>query len=551
MPSDQATKTLFYRAYAGNLRDLGVDVLFGLMGDANLYMADSFAGEFGGRFVASAHEAGAVLMALGWAQATGRVGVATVTHGPGLTNAISALVEGVKGTTPMVLLAGDTGVADRDNFQNVPQREHVLATGAGFEQLRAPATLAEDMATAFRRAMVERRPVVLNSPADFMWQEVEHRHRPVYLAESRAVVPESDELDNAVGIVAASRRPVVLAGRGACDERSRAALVRLARRIGAPLATTLKARGLFAGEPFDLGVMGTLSTDVANEAIVAADCILAFGAGLNKYTVGHGSLIAGKRLVQVNAERAEVGRVQAIDAGLVGDPALTADRIVALLDMAEIEASGFADEALREKIAAWRIAPELTRERAAGTVDIRRALLAIDAAVEDDRVVVQDGGRFMVEAWKAVRAPGPRAYVHTVNSAAIGHGFGQAIGAAVAAGGRPVLFVAGDGGFMLNGWTEFATAVREKLDIVVVICNDGGYGAEYIQFRRKGLDPARSMLHWPDFAPVAIAMGGQGLTVRSADDLPAAVRAIRDRSRSGPVMIELKLDPESLNAITL
>src|SRR5690606_18510560 len=121
-----------------------------------------FARECGGRYVAAAHEGSAVLMALGYAQVTGKVGVATVTHGPGLTNTITALIEGVKGTTPIVLLAGDTAVTDKDNFQNVPQREHVLATGAGFEQMRAPETFAEDMATAFRRAQVERRPIVLN-----------------------------------------------------------------------------------------------------------------------------------------------------------------------------------------------------------------------------------------------------------------------------------------------------------------------------------------------------------------------------------------------------
>lgn len=539
----------FYEAAARNLHDLGVTTMFGLIGDANLYMADSFVRDCGGRYVSAAHEAGAVLMALGHAQVTGGVGVATVTHGPGVTNSISALVEGAKGTTPMVLLCGDTAVLDRDNFQNVPQREHILAAGAGFEQLRAPETLAADMMTAFRRARTERRPIALNMPADFMWHEVDHAHLPVFLAEHRAVVPDSEDLDNAVGILAAARRPIVLAGRGATDPLSRDALVKLAARIGAPLATTLKARGLFAGEDFDLGVMGTLSTDAATETILEADCIVAFGAGLNKYTVAHGSMLSGKRLVQVNLEQAEVGRSQKIDAGLVGDPALTAERMIELLDLAGIEPSAFRDEALRSRLAKASIAPELTRERAEGTVDIRRALIAVDAALPADRVVVQDGGRFMVEAWKAVRAPGPRSYVHTVNSAAIGHGLGEAIGAAVAAPGRPTVLIAGDGGFMLGGWADFQTAIREKLDMVVVVCNDGGYGAEFIQYRRKEMDPALSLFGWADFAPIAVAMGGEGMTVRSGADLPAMTEAIGRRGK--PLLIDLKLDPESLSAITL
>jgi len=542
-------KMTVYSALAHHLSALGVDTMFGLIGDANLYMADSFVRDCGGHYVSATHENNAVLMALGYAQVTGKVGVATVTHGPGLTNTISALTEGVKGTTPMVLLAGDTAMIDRDNFQNVPQREHVLATGAGFEQLRAPETLADDLATAFRRAQVERRPVVFNMPADFQWQEVEYRFVPVSLAENRGVVPESDDLDNAVGIIAAARAPIVLAGRGAADERSKAALIRLAERIGAPLATTLKGRGLFRGEAFNLGVFGTLATDVAAETLGAADCIIAFGAGLNKYTAGHGAYLDGKRVVQVNLERGEVGRSRPVDAGVIGDPALTADRFVELLDMAEIPSSGFRTDELAAKIAADRIRPYLSKENAPGTVDIRTALLRIAGAIPEDRVVVQDGGRFMVEGWKTMHAPEPRSYVHTVNSACIGLGMGQAIGAAVAAKGRPTVLVAGDGGFMIGGLVEFVTAVREKLDLIVIVCNDNGYGAEYIQFRRKEMDPALSLLNWPDLAPVAVALGGEGVTVRGEGDLDATVAAVNNRK--GPLLIDLKLDPESLSAITL
>jgi thiamine pyrophosphate-dependent acetolactate synthase large subunit-like protein len=546
---EPAGKTIaFYTAMARGLTAHGVDTMFGLIGDANLYMADSFVRDCGGRFVSAAHEASAVLMALGYSQVTGKVGVATVTHGPGVTNTLTALIEGVKGTTPIVLLAGDTAVADKDNFQNVPQREHILATGAGFAQLRTPATLGEDMATAFRRAEVERRPIVLNSPADFQWQEVEYRHVPYFLSEHRAVVPESTELDNAVGIIAAARGPIVLAGRGACDARSKAALIRLAERIGAPLATTLKARGLFRGEPFDLGVFGTLSTDVAAETIGTADCVVAFGAGLNKYTAGHGAYLDGKRVIQINLEREEVGRTRVPDAGIVGDPALTADRIVELLDMAEIPPSAFRSEALKTKIASDRIRPYLSKDHAAGTVDIRTALIRLEKEFPSDRVVVQDGGRFMMESWKVFHAPDPRSYVHTVNSACIGLGMGQAIGAAVAAKDRPTVLITGDGGFMLGGLTEFSTAVRQKLDLVVIVCNDNGYGAEYIQFRRKGMDPSLSLLNWPDLAPVAMALGGQGVTVRSQSDLETAAAAIT--ARKSALLIDLKLDPESLSAIT-
>ncbi len=544
MPEHSPAPIKFHAAIARTLGDLGIDTMFGLIGDANLYMVDSYMREGRGKFVSLAHEASAVLAALGFAQVSGRTGVATVTHGPALTNAMTALVEGVKVGIPLVLLVGDTPMEDREHLQNIDQRELISATGAGFEQLRTPGTIAEDMARAFRRADLERRPVVVNVPVEFQWHDVEYRKPLVFLPDNRAVVPSGADLDNAIGIIAAARRPLVLAGRGAIDAAARAALVRLADRIEAPLATTLRASGLFAGESFSLGVCGTLANDVAVEAISQADCIIAFGASLNRFTTAMSSLTRGKRIVQVNRERAEIGRKFTPDAGLVGDPALTADLIVRWLDEAEIPPSGFRDEALRQRIAAQSLPRKLAGIPRPGTVDFRQALLRLDAAVPADRVFVTDGGRFVYESWYVMQVRHPRSFVYTAGFGAIGLGLGEAIGAAEAANGRTTLLLSGDGGFMLGGLTEFNSAVRASQDLIVVICNDGGYGAEYIQFRNKNMDPALSLFAWPDLAPVADALGGQGITVRSEADLDAAAHAIGTRDRTRPMLIDLRLDPE-------
>ena len=145
MPEPRTKPVKVYGAIARALKDLGIDTLFGLIGDANLYMVDSYIRDCGGKFVAVANEAAAVLAALGYTQVSGKVGVATVTHGPALTNTLTSLVEGVNSTIPMVLLAGDTPVEDRDHLQKTNQREFIMATGAGFEQFRAPGTLSEDL----------------------------------------------------------------------------------------------------------------------------------------------------------------------------------------------------------------------------------------------------------------------------------------------------------------------------------------------------------------------------------------------------------------------
>lgn len=210
---------LFHEAIARALADQGVTTVFGVLGDANLYMMDSFQRRSGGHYYSACNENGAVLAANGYARTSGQLGVATVTHGPALTNTVTALAEGVRDRTPILLLAGDTPVADKTNLQNIPQREVVLASGAGFEQVRTPQTVAEDLATAIFRAHAESRPVVLNVPVDFQWEEIEYLPVPTRLIDAQAVRPDPAALDAAVGIIASARRPVIVAGRGPARRR--------------------------------------------------------------------------------------------------------------------------------------------------------------------------------------------------------------------------------------------------------------------------------------------------------------------------------------------
>lgn len=530
-----------HEAIAAELKRRGISPLFGLIGDANLYMVDAFT-RGGGRYVAAAHEASAMLMALGHARATGGTGVATITHGPALTNAITGLVHGARARIPAVLVTGDTAVQARGHLQKIDQRELARDSGAGFVQLRAPNTVGEDLALAFRMARTNQCPVVFNMPADFQWLECVLN--PVEDREFDAPVMTSGgtQFDNAIGIIAAARAPIVLAGRGAIGPAHREAMIALAERIGAPLATTLQARDLFAGEAFNLGIFGTLSTDPAVEAIAACDCVVVFGASLTRFTTIDGSLLKNKRVIQIDPERGVIGRNVRPDAGLAGDPELMARLIIQWLDEAEIPPSGFRTPELAEKLAVWRPAPVFHKSVPAGTVDLRETLLALNDALPQDRIVVTDGGRFLGEAWKLFSVRRPLDFVSPIGFAAIGTGMSEAIGASFADSARPTVLISGDGGFMLGGINEFFTAVREGVDLVAIICNDNGYGAEHVQFRNRDMNPALSMLHWPDFAPVADALGGKGVTIAHRDHVPAAIEAIRHRR--GPLLIDIKLDAD-------
>jgi acetolactate synthase I/II/III large subunit len=532
----------FHEATAQALADSGITTVFGVLGDANLYAMDAFQRHSGGRFVSMAHEAGAVLAANGYARTSGGLGVATVTHGPALTNTVTALVESVRDRTPVLLVAGDTAATDHENLQNISQRDVVLPTGAGFEPVRAPDTIAEDLATAIRRALLERRPVVLNVPVDFMWEHVDYSPASRPAPAPQAVAADPVAMDRAVAVLASAKRPIILAGQGATSRHARAALLRLAERMNAPLATTLRARDLFRGEPCDLGVFGGVSHDLALDILTESDCIVAFGASLNTWTTTEGSLLAGKAVVHVDVDRRAPGRHASVDAGVIGDAAAVADGFVAALDKARIAPTGFASPALAERLAtrANAFADSSTEEN----VDIRTALRLLDAAVPIERTLVLDGGRFIFHALRLLHVPEPSAYVHTVNFGSIGLGMGNAIGAAFGAPGRPVLLVTGDGGFMLGGLAEFASAVRHGVDLVAVVLNDGAYGAEHVQLRRKGMDPEISTFAWPELGPVATALGGSGFTARNVPELEEALAAIQDRDR--PVLIDVKLDPDQV-----
>ena len=534
-----SNKVNVYQSIARAASEHGVDTMFGLMGDANLFMVDSFVRDCAGRFVPAAHEGSSVLMALAYAHVAGKVGVATVTHGPALTNCMTALTEGARGHVPMILLAGDTPVANPRHLQGIDQRELVKTTGAGFEQVRTPDTVCMDFARAFYRAQVERRPIVLNIPADFMWQEIDHETHMLDVFTAPGGVAEGDILDEAIGMIASARRPLILAGAGAVGARDQ--LIRLADRLEAPLATTLKAKGLFKGHPYNIDIFGTLSTPAAYELIAQSDCIVCFGTALHDFTTDRGKLMEKKRIVQVDIEPTAIGGGRHPNAALVADAGLTAETILYWLNEAELPSSGFTRELNTETLTEHPVASNKTAE---GCINFIHALKRLEDALPTDRVLVTDGGRFMTEVWCRISAPDPQSFVVTANFGSIGLGLQEAVGAGLAAPDRPVVVFSGDGGFMMGGINEFNTAVRLGLDLIVIVANDSAYGAEHIQFLDRKMDPSLTEFHWPSFAEVATSLGGQGIEVKSDADLEAALVTIENRI--GPVLIELRLDPHDV-----
>ena len=539
MSADRGSHVKVHEAIAAVLREQGVDTVFGLVGDANLYMMDAFRRE-GGRFVAVANETGALLAAAGHQAISGRTGVASVTHGPGLANTVTSLYETVKHRVPAVLIAGDTAVTDTDNFQDIDQRALVVATGAQFVQARTPESTADDLRRAFALAASGRIPVVFNVPIDFQWIDAAFTAREAPAAAVARLAPDPAQIEDALAVIASAKRPLVLAGRGAIGARDDA--LRLAGRIGAPVATTAQARQLFAGEPFDLGIFGGLATPESLAAITESDCLVVLGASLNRWTTENGALTTGRRVVHIDDDALALGRHVLPAAPVHADAGLAAQAMIDLLDEADVPRSGFASEDLRVRLERARADAEVVLDdlrtaerrreadgsRPAGTIDIVLAQRLIERTFPRRRTVVMDAGRQCMTALGIFTVEHPAHYVHTISFGSIGVGVPYAIGAALAEPERPTLLLCGDGGFMLGGLTEFHTAVRHGLDLVVVVFNDGSFGAEHIQLVRKGMDPTISLFDWPDLGQVAESLGGRGVTVRTIAELEEALASLPD-----------------------
>jgi acetolactate synthase I/II/III large subunit len=310
------------RALAG----MGVDTVFGLMGSGNLAVTNALR-DAGARCITARHETGAVCMADGYGRVSGRLAACSVHQGPGLTNAMTGLTEAAKSRTPLLVLAADMpGAAVRSNFR-IDQVGLVEAVGATAERVHGPASAMADVARAVRRARVERRAVVLMLALDVQAAELPDG-APAAVADGGAPAPPSPAASAVralADLLAGARRPAIIAGRGAVLAGAGGPLRALGERTGAVLATSAVANGLFAGDPYDLGIAGGFATPLAARLLGEADVVVAFGAGLNQWTTSHGRLLArDATVVQVDLDEEAIGAHRPVELGVVADAAATA-----------------------------------------------------------------------------------------------------------------------------------------------------------------------------------------------------------------------------------
>jgi acetolactate synthase-1/2/3 large subunit len=515
------------------LGDLGVRQVFGVVGSGNFHVTNALI-DAGAGYVAARHESGAATMADAYGRLSGRVAALTVHQGCGLTNAMTGITEAAKSRTPMIVLAAEAN----DPRSNFYVDQDALATSVGAVSMRV--TSAADAVTtavaAYRTAVDDRRTVVLNLPLAAQAEELADGWTLPVPAAPAVVAPAADDVERLAAELAASTRPVFVAGRGARSPAARDAVRVLAERTGALLATSAAAKGLFHDDPWSLDVSGGFATPLAAELIRGADLIVGWGCALNMWTMRHGELIApGTTVVQVDVEADALGRHRAIDLGVTGDVAATASAV---------EAAGgtrYRTDDIAGRIAAesrWRDVP-FDDASTADRIDPRAVSIALDDLLPTERTVCIDSGNFMGYPSMFLSVPDERGFCFTQAFQSIGLGLASAIGSAVAQPHRLTVAALGDGGATM-GVAELDTVARLGLDMMIVVYNDNAYGAEVHHFGPEGHELDTVRFPETDLASIARGFGLDGLTVRGLDDLDAAATWVSgDRSR--PLLVDVKI----------
>ena len=489
-------------ALVAALERAGVEVVFGLPGVHNLAAWEALR-RSPIRLVGVRHEQAAVYAADGYARATGRVGVALVTTGPGAANTLGATGEAWASRSPVVVIATDIptalkrpGVVGGALHEAADQRALFATLTKATFRCEDPADVERAIGVALE---APRRPVFVEIPTDRLSATGPRWDVGEFAPD--VVEEEPEGVGDALELLASTWKPLVWAGGGALDAGPEVA--ELARRLGAPVLTTYGARGLLGREdpravnlPPHLPAVGELWDE--------ADVLIAIGSDLDGMNTMNWRLPRPPKVIALNVDRADASKNYMPDVVVEGDAALGARALA--LGLAPTDAPVWADLTT-------------TRRRARGAVrgDHPHEVIFLEAfarVVPPEVTVVAD--MCIPGYWlAAMYAPaGPRRFQYPMGWGTLGYAFPAALGAAVAG---PALSVSGDGGFLF-ACGELATAKQEGLPLTALVVDDGGYGMLRFDQRNSGAEPYGVDLATPDFVTLAGAFGIRATAVDGLSD---------------------------------
>jgi acetolactate synthase-1/2/3 large subunit len=518
--------------------------VFGYPGGAILPAYDAMH-QYPIRHVLVRHEQGATHMADGFARASGRVGVAIATSGPGATNMVTGIATAMMDSSPIVCITGQVGsrLIGSDAFQETD----ITGVTLPITKHNYLVTRAEDVGPAVREAFHVARsgrpgPVLVDITKDaqqgravFDPSAVPPRRHP------RPTPPlDRDAVARAADMINAAERPIILAGQGIIASGCSSQLRCLAERAGVPVALTLLGIGGFpASHPLNLGMMGMHGEAWVNHAIQEADLLIALGMRFDDRVTGNLATYAqSARKIHIDIDAAEIGKNVRADIGIVADlsDALAVlNKLVVRADRDDWHATIDA----RRGDTAVRDIQNLPDD---GHLYAAHVIHDLWRATRGEAVVVTDVGQHQMWEAQYYRHETPRSLITSGGLGTMGFALPAAIGAKIARPDAEVWAVVGDGGFQMTA-AELATLSQERLDLNIAIVNNGYLGMvrqwqEFFYERRYAATP----LHNPDFVKLAEAYGLCGRAVRKRSDVLSAVDAAR--RHHGGFVIDFQVEQE-------
>ncbi len=534
-----------------------VDIVFGYPGGAILPTYDALTKYPQLHHVLTRHEQGASHMADGYARATGRVGVAMATSGPGATNLVTGIATAMMDSSPVVCITGQvpTGAIGSDAFQETDVTGITLPITKHNYLVRSIEELPEVMREAFHIARTGRPgPVLVDIPKDVQIQTAEFVY-PTEPIELRGYRPpraaRARQVEAALELIRESRRPIILAGHGISMAGANSELAQLAEKTRIPVALTLLGKGaLSEHHPFCLGMMGMHGGAEVNHAIQQADLLIALGMRFDDRVTGNLATYArNSRKIHIDIDPSEINKNVTVDVGIVGD---LGEVLGQLLERVERQP----DETWLDRIAKWRADSELreiVRPADAPQHPAAPQGKLLGAQVIRDLFEFTGGGAVTVtdvgqhQMWEAQYYPHerPHSLITSGGLGTMGFGVPAAIGAKMARPDQEVWAIVGDGGFQMT-LMELATAVQEKVNVHIAIINNGFLGMvrQWQEFFYDERYNATPMVN-PDFCKLAEAYGIPATRVTERSGIEEAVGASRAR-REGPTLIEFVVEKEEI-----
>ena len=509
----------------------GVDLLFGIPGVGTLAVYDAFVDHPELRHIEVRHEQSAVFMADGYARASGTVGVAFTSNGPGALNTITAMATAFNDSVPLLHLVSENPPEVRKkgkgHFHDISDQFGIFRPVSGYAtQVTLPDEIPSAVQTAFF-ALRNRRP----RPAlvEFANEALTSTAVTEPLAPAARLEPliDPDALNQAAGLLAGAERPLVWAGGGIATPEAAVALLRMVERLGAPTITTQKGKGAIpADHPLHVG--NWANEQPVRDLIADCDVLLAVGTRFSYFPTGGWSLRLPHHIVQIDIDPAEIGRNYRVKAGIVGDAAAALEALDSELDRLGHEPLPWREDEVTKTLA--QISEAVGNPIEIEVLDQIRAALPAEALVFNDPTTIAFWAR---SHWKTDH---PRTWFVPSGFGTLGFALPATIGAKLARPDAPSIAIIGDAGIMFTV-QDLMTAVQEKVPAIVVVFNDEGYGVErrhqdHLYGRRSGVD-----IQPPDFVALARAFGATGLRVDDLTRVGEAVESVLDAD--GPVLIEV------------